>query len=119
MISASKEIKINYIKGFFDAEGGVSRIDKKDFSPKDIRIYICQSNKQSLDELKNMIREFGIETGNVCEPYFKKGFGKPTYGLIIHGINNVNSFSEIIGSLHPEKLKRFEIIKGLKTPSGR
>ncbi|MBI3413498.1 MAG: LAGLIDADG family homing endonuclease [Candidatus Aenigmarchaeota archaeon] len=106
-------------KRFFDAEGGISKIDKKDFLPKDIRIYICQANKQSLDELKNMIQEFGIRTGDVCGPYFKKGYEKPTYGLMIHGIKNVNSFSKIIGSLHPEKLKRFEIIQGLKTPSGR
>lgn len=110
---ASEEIKKEYIRGFFDAEGGVPHIEKKEQEQKNIRIYFSQVSEEALIELKRLIEEFGIKCGKVSGPYFKKGFENPTYGLRIHGISEVAKFSMIIGSLHPEKILRLNAIEEL------
>ena len=59
----TKEQKICYVRGFFDAEGGIPR------NPKD-RFYIqlVQKDKAKLDKLKKILDELGIETGKIHNP---------------------------------------------------
>ena len=121
VLEAPKEIKKEYIRGFFDAEGGVPHIEKKKQEQKNIRVYFSQVNKEALVGLKGLIEEFGIKCGKISGPYFKKGFEYPTYGLRIHGTKEVTKFSMFIGSLHPEKNLRLNAIEELnrclhKTP---
>ncbi|MBI2667644.1 LAGLIDADG family homing endonuclease [Candidatus Woesearchaeota archaeon] len=114
ILKSSNEIIKSYIKGFFDAEGGIPHIEEREIAPKDIRIHFSQGNKQSLSELKSLIERFNIKTGKVCGPYYKKGYSNPQYVLMIHGIKEMIKFYNLIGSLHPLKIKRFEIIKQAK-----
>ncbi len=121
VLEAPKEIKKAYICGFFDAEGGVPHIEKKEQEQKNIRIYFSQVSQEALIELKSLIEGFDIKCGKVSGPYFKKGFKHPTYGLRIHGISEVAKFSTLIGSLHHEKILRLKTIEELnrclhKTP---
>lgn len=113
IIKAHPEVKKEYIKGFFDAEGGVPHIEKRRIEPKNIRIHFTQSNKKCLEEIKQMIEFFGIKTGRVCGPYYKKGYSDPIHRLKIHGISKVAKFNKIIGSMHPEKQIRLHIINNM------
>ncbi|MBU0899007.1 MAG: hypothetical protein KKB03_03480 [Nanoarchaeota archaeon] len=107
-------VQKEYIKGFFDSEGGIPHVDKNYVEPKNIRIHFTQANKKCLEELKTMIQKFDIKPGKICGPYYKKGYKSPIYRLHIHGIKQVKLFSEKIGSLHPEKQKRLFIVSKMK-----
>ena len=113
ILYSTKQIQRMYIKGFFDSEGGVPHIEKGYILPKNIRIHFTQMNKKCLEELKEMINDLNIKAGRVCGPYYKKGFEFPIYRLKIHGIKEVSKFADIIGSNHPEKMKRLSMISKL------
>ncbi len=111
VLNAPLEIQKEYVKGFFDAEGGVPHVESGSVEPKNIRINFTQGNRKCLEELKRIISDFDIRTGNVCGPYFKKGYKDPVYRLKIHGVREVAKFFDSIGSLHPEKNHRLSLIK--------
>ena len=113
IMNSSREIKAEYLRGFFDSEGGLPHVEKRYIEPKNIRVHFTQSNKKCLEELKEMINEFGIKTGKVCGPYFKKNYPNPIYRLKIHGIRGVSKFNDTIGSLHPEKQTRLKMTKNM------
>ncbi len=115
ILESPLEIQKEYVKGFFDSEGGVPHVEMSKVKPKNIRVHITQSNKQCLDELKIIIHNMGIKTGKVCGPYYKNGYNSPIYRLKIHGIKKVTKFSNIIGSSHPEKQKRLMMISKTHT----
>jgi len=110
VLNSPLEIQKEFIKGFFDSEGGVPHVEKRAVEPKDIRVELTQANRECLEEVKGITQKLGIKTGKVCGPYYKKGFKDPVYRLKIHGIKEVAKFSKIIGSLHPEKRKRLDIV---------
>lgn len=111
VLDAPLEIQKEYVKGFFDSEGGVPHVECGNVEPKNIRIHFTQSNRECLEGLKQIISDFGIKTGNICGPYFKKGYTNPVYRLKIHGIREVAKFFDNIGSLHPEKSMRLSLIR--------
>ncbi len=113
ILESDSEIQKAYLKGFFDSEGGINRFERKSFDPKNIRIYFCQANRKSLEDLREIIIKLGMRTGKVTGPYFKKGFENPVHGLRIHGINEVGKFAKIVGSMHPEKIERFRLLNSL------
>ena len=95
MLSSNKE-KLEYISGFFDAEGGI---------PKDLqaRFYIqfVQKSKKELQEVADILGEFGIECGKLhqydekskCWRFFVKS-------------NSWLKCIELLNSRHPEKRAR-------------
>lgn len=111
VLNSSLETKIEYVRGFFDAEGGVPHVEKGWVENKNVRIHFTQCNKKCLDELKQIVSDLGIKMGKVCGPYFKKGYKTTVYRLKIHGIWEVVNFFDKIGSLHPEKNHRLSLIK--------
>ncbi len=115
IMKSSDDIKKNYIMGFFDSEGGVSRVDLKKFKNKDIRIYFCQANEKVLKELRKILLNFRIKCGKVSGPYFKKNYNSPVFGLRIHGIKEISKFHRCVGSLHEEKRTRLEIISNMSS----
>ncbi len=88
-----------YLRGFFDAEGGI---------PHDIhaRFYIqlTQKNQQKVQMLKNMLADMGIMCGKLHNPSKRVD---PDYWRVFVRAESLMSFVEHIGSWHPEKRRRF------------
>ncbi len=113
ILQSSTEAKIQFIKGFFDAEGGVPHVEKHKIEAKNIRVHFTQANEMCLEQIRGILNELDVKTGRVCGPYFKKGYRNPVYRLKIHGIREVARYSGIIGSEHPEKRIRLSIISNM------
>ena len=92
---SSKRNKIDYIRGYFDAEGSVPK-------SKDVRFYIyfSQKDKKDLEELKSYIKDLGIICGKTHNPSKKED---PAYWRFYISCKSYYSFIEKIGSWHPVK----------------
>lgn len=101
-MTANPISKSAYIRGFFDAEGDVPPTTSS--SP-----YICisQKNRQVLKELKKLLEELGITTGNIhtIDPTSK------TLRFVIASKKSITQFIKIINSEHPEKKQSLNRIK--------
>lgn len=93
--------KINYIRGFFDSEGG---LPKKITKNSQKYIIFSQKNKESLEFVKKVLQELNIKTTNLT----KCG---GVWEFRITTKNDILKFIEQIGSLHPEKVRKLTIIK--------
>ena len=91
----NKSEKISYIKGYFDAEGGIPR-NKKD------RFYIqlTQSDKDKLSKIKKILSELGIQVGKIHNPSKKVD---PSYWRMYILSKSKQRFVEKIGTWHPKK----------------
>ena len=117
IIQGGKETQKGYVKGFFDSEGGIPHFEKGAIKPKNAKIYFAQASKECLQDLKVILTELDFKTGMVSGPYYKKNYINPIFALRIHGIGEMVKFSRRIGSMHPEKIRRFEIASSLsETP---
>lgn len=92
-----KEEKIGYIKGFFDAEGGIPRKNKARFY-----IQLTQSDKEKLKKLKKLLSDLGIETGRIHNPSQKVD---PNYWRMYILASSQKKFITKIGSWHPRKIR--------------
>lgn len=92
----SKRDKIDYIRGYFDAEGGISK-------HSDVRFYIyfCQKDKKDLTEVKRYLEEIGIDCGKTHNPSYKVD---PNYWRFFVRAKSYTKFAKIISSSHPEKI---------------
>ncbi len=91
----SKQDKIDYIRGYFDAEGGVSRNPKVRYY-----IYFAQKNLQDLEQVKAFLEEFGIQCGSIHNP---SKHVDPNYWRFFVSVKSYEQFAKIIGSWHPVK----------------
>jgi intein-encoded DNA endonuclease-like protein len=99
--SSNIETKINYIKGFFDSEGGLpKKINRK--SQK--YIIFSQENKESLEFIRETLMEIGIRPTNLTTCGGVWEFRITTRDGILKFIDN-------IGSSHPEKIGRLKFLK--------
>lgn len=91
----SKQEKIDYIRGYFDAEGGIAH-------SKTVRFYIyfAQKDPKDLREVKNYLKETGIKCGKVHNPSKKVD---PNYWRFFIRAESYKDFARIIGSNHPVK----------------
>ncbi len=110
ILSSPSDTQKEFVKGFFDAEGGLPHVERAEIEPKDICIHFTQCNKRCLEDVMQMLHRFGLKTGRVCGPYYKKGFADPVYRLKIHGKREVTKFSHIIGSDHTQKQARLKLV---------
>ncbi|HTK03315.1 MAG TPA: LAGLIDADG family homing endonuclease [Alphaproteobacteria bacterium] len=92
----SKQNKIDYIRGYFDAEGGISRQASVRFY-----IYFCQKDKDDLLEVKRYLEELGIGCGKMHNPSYKVD---PNYWRFFVGAKSYSKFAKVISSNHPEKI---------------
>ncbi|MCK4454023.1 LAGLIDADG family homing endonuclease [Candidatus Parcubacteria bacterium] len=93
----TKEEKIGYIKGFFDAEGGIPRDHKARFY-----IQLTQNDEEKLKKLKVMLSDLGIKTGKIHNPSQKVD---PDYWRMYVLAGSQKTFVEKIGSWHPRKIR--------------
>jgi intein-encoded DNA endonuclease-like protein len=91
--------KIAYIRGYFDAEGGVSHDER-------VRFYLqfAEKNKSRLEKVKNLLEQLGIECGKVHCPSVKED---PDYWRFYIKAKSYDKFINIVGSWHPRKQKIF------------
>jgi intein-encoded DNA endonuclease-like protein len=97
----SKQNKIDYIRGYFDAEGGISQSSKVRFY-----IYFCQKDLIDLKEVKNYLLELGISCGIIHNPSKKVD---PNYWRFFVSSKSYKDFARIISSDHPGKIKLLEM----------
>ncbi len=93
----SRQDKIDYIRGYFDAEGGVSRDPKVRYY-----LYFAQKNLKDLEQIRQWLEEFGIICGSVHNPSKKVD---PDYWRFFISIKSYVRFAQLIGSWHPVKGK--------------
>ncbi|OHA77288.1 MAG: hypothetical protein A3H01_02075 [Candidatus Wildermuthbacteria bacterium RIFCSPLOWO2_12_FULL_40_9] len=91
------EERIGYIKGFFDAEGGIPRKEKARFY-----IQLVQNDREKLEKLKFILKKLGIETGKIHNP--SKSVD-PDYWRMYVLAKSQQTFLGKIGSLHPRKIE--------------
>jgi len=97
----SKQNIIDYIRGYFDAEGGISQSSKVRFY-----IYFCQKDKIDLEEVKNFLLELGISCGVIHNPSKKVD---PNYWRFFIRSKSYKDFAKIISSDHPVKIRLLEM----------
>ncbi len=93
----NKEEKVSYVKGFFDAEGGIPKNEKARFY-----IQLVQKNKEKLEKLKILLNDLGIKTGKIHNP---SQLVDPNYWRMYILANWQRIFLEKIGTWHPRKIK--------------
>jgi hypothetical protein len=91
------EEKIGYVRGFFDAEGGIPKDKKARFY-----IQLTQNDKEKLEKIKKLLNDLGVKTGKIHNP---SKFVDPDYWRVYVSANSQNLFLERIGSWHPRKNK--------------
>lgn len=91
------EEKIAYIRGFFDAEGGIPRDEKASFY-----IQLVQNDKEKLEKLKVMLNDLGINTGKIHNP---SQLVKPDYWRMYVLADSQKIFLEKIKTWHPRKIR--------------
>ena len=94
-----KSEKIGYIRGFFDAEGGIPR-------KEDNRFYIqfVQKDNLKLKKIKQMLSELGISSGTIHNPSKRVD---PNYWRFFILTESHSKFTKVINSWHPIKCKIF------------
>jgi len=93
----SSEEKISYIRGFFDAEGGIPRNEKARFY-----IQLVQNDKSKLGKIKRLLDDLGIKTGKIHNP---SRLVDPDYWRMYVPADCQRTFLSKIGSWHPRKNK--------------
>jgi len=91
----SQQDRIDYIRGYFDAEGGIAKSSLVRYY-----LYFAQKNKSDLMQVKRFLEEFGIVCGVMHNPSKR---ADPNYWRFFIKAKSYNTFAKIVGSDHPEK----------------
>ena len=91
----SRQDKIEYIRGYFDAEGGVSRDSKVRYY-----LYFAQKNLKDLEQVKKYLEELGIKCGIIHNP---SKSADSNYWRFFISSKSYERFVQVIGSWHPVK----------------
>lgn len=87
--------RIAYIRGFFDAEGGVPHKANAKFY-----IQLVQKDKTKIEKLARMLDVLGIKTGKIHNPSVRVD---PEYWRVFISMSSHRAFARIVGSWHPVK----------------
>ncbi|MBU4210641.1 LAGLIDADG family homing endonuclease [Patescibacteria group bacterium] len=91
----TRQDKIDYIRGYFDSEGGIAHHPKVRFY-----IYFSQKDINDLKEVKQCLKELNISCGKTHNPSKKVD---PDYWRFYILSKSYKDFAKIIGSFHPIK----------------
>ena len=91
----SNQDKIDYIRGYFDAEGGVSKSPKVRYY-----LYFAQKNLEDLKQVKDWLEELKITCGQIHNP---SKHVDSNYWRFFISVKSYEQFAHIIGSWHPIK----------------
>ena len=87
--------KIEYIRGYFDTDGGVSKNPNVRYY-----LYFAQKNLKDLEQVRSYLTVLGIKCGIIHNPSKK---ADPDYWRFFISVKSYQKFAEIIGSWHPVK----------------
>lgn len=90
--------KAFYIKGFFDAEGGVPHTRDRFY------IQLVQKNFGKIEQIKSLLSDLDIESGKIHNPSKKVD---PDYWRIFISTKHHARFAQIVNSYHPVKSRIF------------
>jgi len=96
----SPEEKVSYLRGFFDAEGGIPRNSLARFY-----IQLVQKDKVKLEKLKHILTSLGIHSGRIHNPSFRVD---PNYFRMFIPKKSQETFLITIGSWHPRKINTLQ-----------
>ncbi len=96
----TSEEKAAYIRGFFDAEGGIPHSRDATFY-----IQLVQKDRGKMQMLKELLQLLGVKTGVLHNPSHRVD---PSYWRCFVSTASHSDFARIIGSWHPMKRMRFE-----------
>jgi len=96
----TNEEKAAYIRGFFDAEGGIPHNRNAKFY-----IQLVQKDREKMRSIKSMLQSLGIKTGVLHNPSRRVD---PNYWRCFVSTASHANFARVIGSWHPLKRVRFE-----------
>ncbi len=88
-----------YIRGFFDAEGGIPHLRNAKFY-----IQLVQKDRNKMRVLKELLQRLGIMTGALHNPSSRVD---PQYWRCFVSTASHADFARIVGSSHPAKRARF------------
>ena len=91
----SRQNKIDYIRGYFDTDGGVAKSPRVRFY-----VYFCQKDLNDLKMCKQYLTDLHIDCGEIHNPSKKVD---PHYWRFYVKAKSYLEFVKIIGSWHPEK----------------
>jgi len=97
-VLSTKGEKIAYIRGFFDAEGGIPHNNGEFY------IQLVQKNLKKMETIKNILKELGINCGKIHNPSVRVD---PDYWRLFISRKSHKDFASIIGSWHPVKKEIF------------
>lgn len=97
----SKSEKIMYVKGYFDAEGGMPK-KSTDF----LYFQFCQKNKSDLEKVRSFLKELNIDCGIIHNPS-KRVDGN--YWRFFVSRKSHEGFMRTIYSSHPGKMRQMDI----------
>ena len=86
----SNKDQIDYIRGYFDTDGGISRL-------KSVRyyLYFAQKDRKDLTTVRKFLEELGIQCGIIHNP--SKNMDANYFRFYIRA-NSYNRFAQLIGS---------------------
>jgi intein/homing endonuclease len=87
--------QVAYIRGYFDAEGGIPRNDDHW-----MYIQLSQKNKDELEQVKKILEKLGITVGKIHNPSQNVD---PEYWRFFISRQSHQDFIKIVGSWHPSK----------------
>lgn len=96
----TNEEKASYIRGFFDAEGGIPHNRDAIFY-----IQLVQKDREKMQVLKKLLQSLGIETGVLHNPSRRVD---PNYWRCFVRTASHANFAKVIGSWHPMKKARLK-----------
>ncbi|KKS32105.1 MAG: LAGLIDADG homing endonuclease [Candidatus Amesbacteria bacterium GW2011_GWA2_42_12] len=91
----SKTEKIDYLRGYFDAEGGIAKASSVRFY-----LYYCQKNYSEMVLIRNWLTEFKINCGKIHNPSRDRD---PDFWRFYISASGYSKFAKLIGSSHPDK----------------
>lgn len=91
----SKREKLDYVRGYFDTEGGISKSKKVRYY-----IYFAQKNLTDLKQVKQILEENNIVCGRIHNP---SKLVDPNYWRFYIRKQSYIDFAKLVGSSHPEK----------------
>ncbi|MFQ5647912.1 MAG: LAGLIDADG family homing endonuclease, partial [Candidatus Aenigmatarchaeota archaeon] len=95
IVNSDKKSKALYLRALFDDEGCVSSK----------RVCIVMSNKNVMETVKDMLKEFSIETGEIAKRCFGDKW-KTSFRVEIFGEHDIKLFAKEINFSHPDKKKK-------------